>query len=389
MGYNVIWIDDEWDTRGKPFIQLCEVKHKIHITPFKTRKEGMDLLLKDERPWDAIILDAKAFNESENETANLKGLYEAIKQIEGLKMKKSIPYFVLTGQPDLMDNDTFKELIGSFYKKDIEGQNQLITDLKEKVDTSSRHRVREMYKDAVDALALVDPNACESVLDIMEVMHFPASNPKFNYDETFNSLRKILECTYKETNKWQILPDECVSRGEDKTNINQCIQYLSGRNAEIVGVRYGNVSDYIVPRHIKDLMFSAQNLTNYLSHVYAKKHVVKPRDLLFSLALQICEIVLWLYNYIKSHQKIDENRKKCKTIGIVEKVEDNNSICVIKSKRKGRESNICLSAQKYKNLIGQSVVVLEESNNTNTGTNKQYPYFATKLQSLEKENGSK
>lgn len=389
MGYNVIWIDDEWDTRGKPFIQMCEKKHQIHITPFKTRKEGMELLIKDERPWDAIILDAKAFNESENETANLKGLYEAIKQIEGLKMKKSIPYFVLTRQPDLMDNDTFKELIGSFYKKDIEGQNKLITDLKEKVDASSRHRVREMYKDAVEALTSVDPNACESVLDIMEVMHYPASNPRFNYEETFNSLRKILECTYKETNKWQILPDECVSKSEDKTNINQCIQYLSGRNAEIVGVRYGNVSDYIVPRHIKDLLFSAQNLTNYLSHVYAKKHVVKPRDLLFSLALQICEIVLWLYNYIKCHQEIGENRKKCKTIGIVEKVEGNNSICVIKSKRKGRESNICLSAQKYKNLIGQSVVVLEESNNTNAGTNKQYPYFATRLQSLEKENGSK
>ena len=117
MGYNVIWIDDEWDTRGKPFIQLCEVKHKIHITPFKTRKDGMDLLLKDERPWDAVILDAKAFNENENETANLKGLYEAIKQIEGLKMKKSIPYFVLTRQPDLLDNDTFRELIGDFYKQ--------------------------------------------------------------------------------------------------------------------------------------------------------------------------------------------------------------------------------------------------------------------------------
>ena len=109
MGYNVIWIDDEWDTRGKPFIQLCEIKHEIHITPFKTRKEGMDLLLQDERPWDAVILDAKAYNESENETANLKGLYEAIKQIESLKMKKNIPYFVLTRQPDLMDNDTFKE----------------------------------------------------------------------------------------------------------------------------------------------------------------------------------------------------------------------------------------------------------------------------------------
>ena len=39
MGYNVIWIDDEWDTRGKSFKRLCEEKEQIHITPFKTRKK--------------------------------------------------------------------------------------------------------------------------------------------------------------------------------------------------------------------------------------------------------------------------------------------------------------------------------------------------------------
>ncbi len=391
MGYNVIWIDDEWDTRGKPFIQMCEKKHSIHITPFKTRKEGMDLLLKDERPWDAVILDAKAYNESENETANLRGLYEAIRQIEALKMRKSIPYFVLTRQPDLMDNETFAELIGTFYRKDPEGQNQLIADLKATVDASSRHRIKELYKDTVEALYQINSNACESILDIMEVMHFPASNPKFNYDESFNSLRKILECTYLEANKWQIIPDECVTEIKGKVNINQCVQYLSGRNADILGIRYGNSSDKIVPRHIKDLMFSVQNLTNYLSHEYAQKYVVKPKDILFSLALQVCEIVLWLSDYIKGHQDIKENRERCKTVGVIERIEGNDSICVIKSKRIGREANICLSAKdaNSKGLIGQKVVVLEEGGNTNPETIALYPYFATKIQSLEPENGSK
>jgi len=27
--YNVIWIDDEWDTIGKAFIQICEKRHNI------------------------------------------------------------------------------------------------------------------------------------------------------------------------------------------------------------------------------------------------------------------------------------------------------------------------------------------------------------------------
>jgi hypothetical protein len=400
MGYNVIWIDDEWDTRGKPFIQLCEVKHKIHITPFKTRKEGMDRLLKDERPWDAVILDAKAYNESENETANLKGLYEAIKQIEGLKMKKSIPYFVLTRQPDLLDNDTFKELIGDFYKKGeaekegdivkVKGQEQLIEDLKAKVDGYSRYRVKELYKDTVEILNQVNPKACENILDIMEVMHFPAANPKFNYDESFNSLRKILESIFKEANKYQIIPDECIEikDDEDKVNISQCVHYLSGKNADVIGIRYGNATEKLAPRHIKDLLFPVQLLTNYLSHEYAQKYVARPKDLLFGLALQICEIVLWLDNYINNHPNKDYNRKMCKTIGIVENIEDNPTICLIKSKRVGHEKSICLST-KAKGLVGKRVVILKEELNTNPKTKELYPIFATQLQSLEKDFGSK
>ena len=55
-------------------------------------------------------------------------------------------------------------------------------------------------------------------------------------------------------------------------------------------------------------------------------------------------------------------------------------ICVIKSKRIGRESCICVSAKfaSSKNLIGKKIVVLEESENTNPTTKADYPYFATK-----------
>jgi hypothetical protein len=95
--------------------------------------------------------------------------------------------------------------------------------------------------------------------------------------------------------------------------------------------------------------------------------------------------------YISSHKNREENLKMCKTFGVIERIEGNDSICVIKSKRKGREANICLSA-KYANdkgLIGKKVVVIEEGVNKNPETKGNYPYFATKFQSLEKENGSK
>ena len=83
--YNVIWIDDEWDTSGKAFIQICEKRHKIHIKAFKTRRKGMEALEQNLKFWDAVILDAKAYNNSSaNEVADVDGLYEAIRQIERL-----------------------------------------------------------------------------------------------------------------------------------------------------------------------------------------------------------------------------------------------------------------------------------------------------------------
>ena len=115
------------------------------------------------------------------------------------------------------------------------------------------------------------------------------------------------------------------------------------------------------------------------------------KDILFSLALQICEIILWLNNYINSHKNKDDNRKMCKTIGIVELIDENSPICLIRSKRIGRESNICLSAKdaNAKGLVGKKVVVLEEVTNTNPQTKERYPLFAIKYQSLESENGSR
>lgn len=402
MGYNVIWIDDEWDTRGKPFIQLCEVKHKIHITPFKTRKEGMDLLLKDERLWDAVILDAKAFNESENETANLRGLNEAIRQIEGLKMKKSIPYFVLTRQPDLMDDEIFNELIGSFYKKDPDGQNQLIADLKAKVAESPRFQIKLKYEKAIERLSTLDIWSSEKLLDILEAMH----NPEKHIDPLlyYNPLRKILEFVFRAANNVLLIPEELIGKEKDEVNLNQCVQYLSGRPADWLGIRCGGPKEYIVPAHIKDMMFLVLNLGNVNSHStslnkkelkklgqYIERNVCNSTYLIYSLALQICEIVLFMTNYIERHQDIEKNKAMCKTIGVVEQIESSEFLCIIRSKRPGHEANICLSTEyaKENGLIGKKVVVLDEVKNEYPETKDMYSYIAINVQSIEKENGSK
>jgi len=395
--YEVIWIDDEWE-KMDAFKEECEVIHQIFLHPFPTQKAGMDEFDKNPKKWDAIILDAKL----EKDGVGVTGLREAVTHINQVSLSHKIPYFISTGQPDLMGNETFEQAFGKYYIKERDDK-ELIEDIKVAAGKSSRFQTKNIYLDAIEQLESFDDAWCsEKVLDILEAMHFPEKSidPLLYY----NPLRQTLEYIFRKANKAGVIPDEFIGKKKDDVNLNQCVQFLSGGNADWIGIRFGGAKESVVPVHIKDMMFQVLNLGNINSHsrtldddeqkrlgAYFKENVCNTRYIIYSLALQICEIAVFMGKYIDAHKDSPENKKQFKTFGTIEPIEGNDSICVIKSKRPGRESCICISA-KYasgKNLIGKKVVVLEESNNTNPSTKEAYPYFAAKIQSLEKENGSK
>lgn len=395
--YNVIWIDDEWDTIGKSFIQICEKRHKIHIKAFKTRREGMEALEQNLKFWDAVILDAKAFdNSSTNEVADLDGLYKAIRQLERLKPKRHIPYFVLTRQPDLMDNRMFEQSVGRFYKKDAEGQSKLIADLKEEVGNSLRHQMKILYSDVMECLYSLDIEAGETVLDILEAMHFPNNHPDFDPNLYYNKLRQILEYNFRKANKFGVIPNECIPNGI--VNLNQWYMYLSGRDAEVVGVRC-SFPQAILPKHIQKIVSLILSLGNNYSHTPIPE-ITNPRNLLYSLSLQICEVTLWLDNYIKNNHDVEKNKKMCVKIetklketkenvkeGVVEEISGNKSFCHI--------GKYCISRKwvDANNCLGKAVEILKFDNNTNDKLKEDYPYFAISVKILDPkgiyENGSK
>lgn len=409
--YNVIWIDDEWDTIGKTFIQICEKRHKIHIKAFKTRREGMDVLEQNLKFWDAVILDAKAYNNSStNEVADVDGLYEAIKQIERLKLKRHIPYFVLTRQPDLMDDKMFEKSVGKFYKKNAEGQNQLITDLKKEVGNSPRHQLKVFYNDVMERLYSLDIEAGEDVLNILEAMHYPDRYPDFEPVNYYNKLRKILEWNFKEANKYGIIPDECIEDGV--TNLNQSCCYLCGLNCDHIHLRYGDETkkERIVPKHIKDMMFLVLYLGNIKSHTaklpkddidrlerYLKDEVRNSRYLIFSLALQICEITMWLGRYMDEHPNKEENLRKCVRLEVKDSIDQEDKIDLIGVIELDNGiyhigSKVCLNPifVKQREWLGKEVKIVKYSENINDKTKNQYPFFASNIQLIEEqENSSK
>lgn len=404
MGYNVIWIDDEWDTRGARFIQTCKLWHQINISAFKTRKEGIAALERSLKYWDAVILDAKAFNNSEDgEVASVDGLFAARERLIELRQIRYIPFFVFTRQPDLFNNEMFGKAVGRFYKKDKEGQEKMIADLKEEVSKSTRFQIKTFYHEAVEQLSDISIEASEDIIDILEAMHHPEL--PFTPKLYFNPLRQALESIYRAANKVGVIPDAFFK--DDRVIINQCFMYLIGNDAKNVGFR---CSERIASYYIQNMMSLIVNLGNANSHSKlsdteiqaAEDKIIKDgmssKYLVFSMALQLCEIASWMNRYISEHPDKDENLKKCISLEIDEKaekkevlddsefvglLEEHDGICHM-----GAKFSVLL---KHKEWLGKKIRVINYVDNTSTKT-KQYPYFVREqdFKLIEApENGSK
>ena len=181
-------------------------------------------------------------------------------------------------------------------------------------------------------------------------------------------------------------------------------------NCDHVHIRYGDESkkDHIVPKHIKDMMFLILNLGNIKSHSaklpkddidrlerYLKDEVRNSIYLIFSLAMQICEITMWIGRYIDEHLNKEDNLKKCVKLEekVMDEVQTEDLIGIVK-REKGYYhigGKYCLNPKtiQQNGWFGKRIRILRYDKNTNEKTKDIFPYFAVLIQLLEEpENGS-
>lgn len=411
--YEVIWIDDKWEEMDA-FKEECEVMHNIHLSAFDTQKAGMDEFDKNPKKWDAIILDAKL----EKDGVGVEGLRKAVTHINQMALSHKVPYFISTSQPDLMSNETFEQSFGKFYIKERD-DSKLIADIKEQASKSTRFQVKMYYSNELEQIISLNDDIAEDIITIFEAMHFPTSHPDFTPRLYYNPMRKALEYVFRSAKEIGIIPDVFFPNGN--VNLNQCFMYLIGRDAEKVGYRYGNVGEAVVPRHIHDMMSLIINLGNVSSHSTEQSHHtelsedeiqeydhfiktsgVNSRILLFSIALQFCEIVQWMNNYKKENPNKNINLEKCKLVakekdtaeslkGKINK--DRNKIYFssnyIIDKSKGFKENSSPQEYEYKE---NEEVLFELRKTTNPKTGLPFSFARNVrpiLKSNSKENGSK
>lgn len=326
--YNVLWIDDEWEKMDL-FKELCQEGHSIILHPYTTQKMGMAELENNLSLFDAVLLDAKMWNESENEQASVVGLRNAKEKLDRLALRRAIPYFISTGQPDLMSSKMFEDSFGKYYVKDRD-DDVLIQDMIKAMDSLEIRQIMSLYPELCNACTKIclSSEAESRLMSCLCDVHFMHNRIDTEISKNYPHLRYVLEAIFRSLNMVKIIPDACIKGG--KVNLMDCSLYLAGKDTKHSGVRYEWPGVRFVPKHIENDILNAIIFGNAHAHtpdpeipaLGMEEYEMSKRSyfLLFSITFGVSHFITWLADkYDCSESSIKEYKQKTKPI---EKEED-------------------------------------------------------------------
>lgn len=307
--YTVLWIEDEPEKQdGFPeaaYLEDIDLKH------FNTSKSGMDELVRNPEKYDAIILDAKGYDESTDEKARLTGLMNSIKTIHSLPRK--IPYFIFSAYLDKKENESAREMLDDevIYTK-AKDNDKLFTDLKASADKQPETQIRHEYSKVFEAVTDYNPETTKTLLNILLAVKQGGSD--FSDKEQFTQLRIILEEMFRKANEIGLLHDKCIKNG--KVKLTEASLFLSGLATKHVGVKCSKAHfPKIIADNIKNLLF----ITGDASHttevdpseninIQAYRELINTPYLLFSLVFQLIDVLVWFDHYRKDNSDTETNK---------------------------------------------------------------------------------
>ena len=282
-------------------------------------------------------------------------------------------------------------MFGDYY---IKGNDdvKLIEDILGAIENSDKQQVKAIYKDVFASLDIIGVrHFVEPILmDILLPLHYPAKYPNFKPVYHYNQLRQLLEHLFRACNKVGLVPDLCMTEG--RVNLNQCSYYLAGKDAEKLGVRYGEKGERIVPDYVENIIRAILEFGNTHSHTVELDEddsqkiegifrTALSRFIIYGLTLQICEVIIWFSEYIPKHNDKEINLLLCNKL----RNEDSNK-CEVYNKYLNHvfvpvkdEDGIWHCEECYvkiTNWESGKMELTEIIKNTDKRTNAKYPFFA-------------
>lgn len=280
--YHILWIDDEWELMTS-FKKHCLLEYQMELHPFKTQKEGLDDYAKHPDFYEAAILDAKVLDESEEEVANVSSLQKSVMRIK--EQFNNLPYFISTGQPDLLSDSMFKSFFPNYYEKDSDDEN-LCKDIIKTIEESPNRQIVNKYPELFSKLKSPIYDEMLSIIKIHE-------NHETNNADAFNKIRKVLDWIMQSVSDYGLLATPF-----NGTNLNDCSRFLGNTK----------LNEYI-PTYIQRHLFSLVTIANEGSHRQITDEMVKNGNAPYLVSASIFELInvlLWLHNLPQNQDSKDK-----------------------------------------------------------------------------------
>jgi len=280
--YHILWIDDEWDTMTS-FKKHCLFEYQMELHPFKTQKEGLDDYAKHPDFYEAVILDAKVLDESEQEVANVRSLQKAVMRIK--EQFSNLPYFISTGQPDLLSDEMFKSFFPYYYEKNTDDE-RLCQDIINMIEDTPNRVIANKYPELFSRLK---SPIYEEMLSIIKIHE----NREFSNADVFNKIRKVLDWIMQTVSNIGLLATPF-----NGTNLNDCSRFLGNPK----------LNDYI-PVYIQRNLFSLVTLANEGSHRQVTDLAVKNGSapfLVSSTIFELMNVLIWSLQLPKDQESKDK-----------------------------------------------------------------------------------
>ena len=302
--YNVIWIDDKHNEID--LVSNAE-QDNIIITPYKYGKDGISAIKANIDYWDGVIVDVKCLWASDEELDRVDNFYKIQEELLMLKAKRPIPFFVYSGQPDVLSDDSFKKSLNGkkLYYKNHDGVNpdeeDLLQDIKKEADKLPEVYIRHKYLDLIGELP---DNIRIELIDILQYVE----NNVTNKPDVFNRMRLILDWIMVYLNDYGLLAVQ-----HNGSNLNACSTYLCKKE----------LSPYI-PIHIQRSFYSCVGICNNGSHRIEVFNTVQNDDAPFlvrSTVFELLNILKWLVLLPRDKDSISKIKALVATLPPDDKIE--------------------------------------------------------------------
>lgn len=372
--------------------------------------------------WSAIVFGPhfKIDSTTPSSSSNVF-LFSRVLSNLSTKNNSEIPWYVVTdGNDSFLSNlYDFDQLTGResdwgdfMYNMDSKEQMLSLIETIKKVDPfkNYKNRIKYQYRKVFDVIGdYFEPESESIMTDILSELHYPEENKNFKPVLYYNLLRHMIEYLFRAANVFGLIPDYFIEDG--RVNLTGCSLYLSGKEfnpskkSDIQSIYYEG-GERVFDENIEKVVKNILDITHHHSHTtninkedekelsayYSETH---SPYLLFGFTIQLCEVIIWFGNYVKSHNNREANLAKCKVVKketesiqeqkpVIEEYEGKTFLLEQDEKGNLHCSFCMVSYHQHQKKLGKMVRLHNvEKNSQKEELRDIYPYFAKKVEVVD------